>query len=70
MYVSDNNNQQANNKKNNNIHMVVPYTGGLTESFKNICNKLGIQVHFKGGNTVKNLLVAPRDRDPIAQESE
>ena len=36
-----NNNQQVNNKGNN-INLVTPYTKGLSESFKNICNKLRI----------------------------
>ena len=39
------------------------YTKGLSGSFKNICSKQGIQVHFKGGNTIKNLLVIPKDKD-------
>ena len=28
-------------------HMVVPYSQGISESFKNICKKYGIQVYFK-----------------------
>ena len=38
--------------------MVVPYAKGLSESFKNICGEMEIQVHFKGGNTTRGLLVA------------
>ena len=34
--------------KTNNIYMVVPYSKGLSESFKNVCNKAGVQVHFWG----------------------
>ena len=34
-------------------HMVVPYSQGISESFKNICKKYGIQVYFKGGKTIK-----------------
>ena len=33
--------------------MVVPYSQGLCESYKTICNKYGIQVHFKGGPSLK-----------------
>ena len=33
--------------------MVVPYSQGIAESFKNICRKYGIQVYFKGGKTLK-----------------
>ena len=40
--------------------MVVPYYKGLSESLKKICSKHGVQVYFKGGNTIKNLLVAPK----------
>ena len=30
----------------------------------------GVQVHFKGANTVKELLVAPEDKDNIIQKGE
>ena len=36
-------------------HMVVPYSQGISKSFKNICKKYGIQVYFKGGKTIKNI---------------
>ena len=36
---------------------------GLGEKFKKTCNKKGIQVHIKGTNTVKQLLMAPKDED-------
>ena len=50
------------NNNNRNIYMVVPYTKGLNESFKNFCGKVGVQIQvlFRGQNTIKNLLVAPR----------
>ena len=44
---------------------MVPYSKGLSERFRNICGKVGVQVHFKGTNTVKELLVALKDRDNI-----
>ena len=50
--------------------MVIPYTNRLSERFKNICGKVGLQVHFKGGNTIKNLLVATKERDNITQKNE
>ena len=28
-----------------------------------------MQVYFKGGNTIKNLLMAPKDKDPIMKKS-
>ena len=45
--------------------MVVPYIKGLSESFMDICGKHGIQIYFKGGNTITNLLVVPQDKDKI-----
>ena len=50
-------------------HMVIPYTQGLCESIKTICSRYGIQTHFKGNITIKNLLVSPRDKDPMANKS-
>ena len=50
-----NNNNQTGQKKttNKNIYMVVPYQQGLSERFKNI----------------KDLLMAPKDKDPITNNS-
>ena len=47
---------------------MVSYSKELSESFKNTCGKGGIQVHFKGNYTVKDLLVAPEDRDHIVNK--
>ena len=49
--------------------MVVPYFKGVSESLKKICGKHGVQVYFKGGNTIKSLLMAPKDQDPILRKS-
>ena len=40
-------------------HIIIPYTQGLCESIKMICGRYGIQTHFKGGSTIKKLLVSP-----------
>ena len=66
-------------KKNNNStntlqncqksYMVVPYYQGLSESVKRTCNKHGVQVYFRGGVTIKNLLMAPNDQDPMLKKS-
>ena len=48
---------------------MVPYSQGISESLKNICQRYGIQVHFKGGATIKNLLVSPNDKDSITKKS-
>ena len=52
-----------------NIYMVVPHQQGLSERFKNTCQKYGVQVHFKGGQTIKDLLMNPKDKDPITNKS-
>ena len=54
---------------NPNINIVVPYHQGLSESIKRTCKKYGIQVHCKGGHTIKNLLIAPKDKDHILNKS-
>ena len=65
-----NNNQDNNNRRQNkSIYMVVPYIKGIGEKFKKSCYKQGIQVHFKGTNTVKQLLMAPKDKDPKLTKS-
>ena len=51
-------------------HVVIPYTQGLCESIKEICGRYGIQTHFKGGNTIKNLLISPKDKDPMVNPSD
>ena len=44
-------------------------TYGLRESIKRICDRYGIQTYFKGSNTIRNLLVSPKDKDPIVSKS-
>ena len=63
-----NNNKRRNNTNNNNIqrpHIVIPYYQGISESMKKGCSEYGVQVYFKGGNIIKNLLMAPKDQDTI-----
>ena len=50
-------------------YITVPYNEGLGESFKNICKRYGIQVHFKSGKSIKDELVAPKDKDHITKKS-
>ena len=64
-----NNVQAANHEVRNKGHIVIPYTQGLCESIKKICGRYGIQTHFKGGRTIKNLLVSPKDKDPMVNQS-
>ena len=55
--------------KTRNITIVVPYIKGTSEMFKRICKSNGIQVHFKGTNTLRTQLVNPKDKDPKLQKS-
>ena len=54
---------------NNKPYIVVPYVQGMGESCKIICRKHWFEMYFKGGNTIKDLLVHPKDRDTIPQKS-
>ena len=67
LWLSNNSAQPANHGVQSKGHIVIPYTQGLCESIKKICGRYGIQTHFKGGKTIKNLLVSPKDKDPYAQ---
>ena len=66
----NNNNNQQKNSRMKNSYMVVPYYQGLSESIKRSCKKYGEQVHFKGGLTIRNLLMAPKDKDCILKKVE
>ena len=63
-----NTNLDGHNNNNQNVHMVVPYYKGLSESCKRSCRKYGLHVHFKGGLTIKNLLMAPKDKNHILKK--
>ena len=81
--IKHNNNQETNqsnnssnlegnnsNNNNRNITIVVPYIQGIGEKFKKflVCESKGIQVHFKGTNTLQTLLVKPKDKDNKLQK--
>ena len=51
------------------VTLSYPYTQGLCESIKKISGRYGIQTHFKGDRTIKNLLVSPQDKDPMVNQS-
>ena len=53
---------------NQKSYMVLPYVKGLSESIKNVGKKHGIQTYFKGGNTIKSLLMTPKDKDHITKK--
>ena len=64
-----NNNKPNRSNTSNRTSTTVPYNKGLSESFKNIGKRFGMQVHFKSGRTLKEELVAPKDKDHITKKS-
>ena len=66
----ENSNKPApNNSRGPITHIMVPYHQGLSESFKRTCQKYGIEIPLKGGHTIKDLLMAPKHKDPILKRS-
>ena len=65
----NNNNNNKDNKPICKSYITVPYNEGSSETFKNICKRYGIQVHFKSEKTIKDELVAPKDQDHITKKS-
>ena len=49
-------------KTNNSLQEHCPYTKGIDASTKNICNKHGGQTYFRRSRTLKDILVAPKDK--------
>ena len=64
-----NNNRGNRTNTINRSFITIPYNKGLIESFKHICKRYGIQVHFKSGKTLKDELLAPKDKDHITKKS-
>ena len=68
--IQDNNpNRTRSGNKATVGEVVIPYTKGTAESIKQICDKYGIQVHFKGNTTIKQILMKPKDQDPKDNKS-
>ena len=64
----NNRNNNPNSRPTCRNSISVPYNEGLSEAFKNICKRYGIEVHFKSGKTIKDELVAPKDKDHITKK--
>ena len=60
---------RTNTNQQKKSHIVEPYYSGLSESIRNIGRKFEVQVYFKGGTTIKNLLMTAKDKDPIQKQS-
>ena len=56
--------------KSQRSYMMIPYYQGISESMKKTCSEYGVQVYFMGRNTIKNLLMAPKDQDTIQKKVE
>ena len=56
------------NNTSRNIYVMVPYIQGLRQKFQNIHRSRSIQVHLRGTNTVKTLLMAPQRQGPQIAE--
>ena len=56
-------------KTKNKATIVVPYIPNTSEKFKKVCKRKGIQVHFKGSNTLRTALGNPKDKDPKANQT-
>ena len=61
--------QTGQNNNKTNLYMVVPYHQGLSERIKRTCNKFEVQVFLKGGQTIRSLLMAPKEKHPITNKS-
>ena len=49
-------------------HIVIPYIQDLCKSIKKICERYGIQTHFKTSSTIKILLFSPKDNVPMVSQ--
>ena len=56
-------------KSKNKATIVVSYIPNMSEKFKKVCKRKGIQVHFKGSNTLRTALGNPKDKDPKANQT-
>ena len=52
------------------FYVSVPYFPGLSEAFKKIFKYTAVQVCFKGVNTLKSLLMHPKDKVPTHQKKD
>ena len=48
----------------NKSFVVLPYIKGVSERIRDAFKKVGVQVHFKGTNTLRSIPVPPKDKDP------
>ena len=66
---NNNNSNQDNNPNKRDITLVVHFIPGTSEKLKKLCKAKGIQVQFKGTNTLRTMLGNPKDKDPKSNNS-
>ena len=62
-------NSNPTNNSNYKTTIVVPYIPKTADKFKKLCKRRGIQVHFKGTNTLRTALGNPKDKDPKTNQT-
>ena len=67
--TSNNTNSNPTNNSNYKTTIVVPYIPKTADKFKKLCKRRGIQVHFKGTNTLRIALGNPKDKDPKTNQT-
>ena len=63
------NNSNTNNRERSVGYVVVPYVKGISESFKELLEKHGVNVYFRGGVTIRSQLMRPKDPDDNMKKS-
>ena len=64
-----NENSEVRVNKNTVGQVAIPYTKGIGKSIKQVFGKYGIQVHFRGNTTIKQVLMKPKDQNPRDNKS-
>ena len=69
--ASNTTNTSSNSTNNSNYKttIVVPYIPKTADKFKKLCDRRGIQVHFKGTNALRTALGNPKDKDPKTNQT-
>ena len=62
-------NNSTTDKSKTKATIVVPYIPKASNKFKKVCKSKGIQVHFKGSNTLGTALGNPKDKDPKSNQT-
>ena len=61
---NDNNSVNSGQKAKHKSFVAMDYVKGLSEQIRDVLKGKGVQVFFKSSNTLRKLLVSPKDKDP------